>query len=259
VLADQKHVGPLLVQRPFYPEGEGTCHVYMLHPPGGVVGGDRLRIEAALGAGAEVLLTTPAAGKFYRSAGPEAEQVHVLRVAGGGCLEWLPQETIVYSAARAAVRTEVHLDPGARFIGWEIVCLGRPAAGESFREGWYRSSLEVWRAGRRLVTERARFEGAGELLSAPWGLARYPVTATLVAVGDEREGIDAAAVEAIRNAGGADEADALFGVTRLDGVWIARYLGFHGEAARSRLTLAWTALRQALLGKAAAIPRIWYT
>lgn len=264
VLADQTHVGPLLVQRPFYPEGERTCHVYVLHPPGGIVGGDRLRIEAAVGAGAEVLLTTPAAGKFYRSAGPEAEQVQSFRVAGGGCLEWLPQETIVYSAARAAQRTEVHLDAGARFIGWDIVCLGRPAAGESFLDGWYRSDLEIWREGRRLVTERARFGGAGDVLSAPWGLAGYPVTATLVAACDEpgvidAAGIDTAVIDIARKAGGPDEANALFGVSRLDGVLIARYLGFQGEAARRTLTRVWAALRETLLGKRAAIPRIWYT
>jgi len=254
VLADQTHTGPLLVQRPFYPEGEGACHVVLLHPPGGVVGGDRLRIDAALGCGAHALLTTPAAGKFYRSAGPEAEQVQDFRIAADACLEWLPQETIVYSAARAALRTEVRAAAGARFMGWEVLCLGRPASGEAFSAGWCHSTLELWRDGRRVLTERARFAGGDALLAAPWGLAGYPVTATFVATCD-----DAALVEAARQAALAVAVEGLFAVTRLDGVLVARYLGLHAESARRKLVPVWDTVRRGLLGRAAVLPRIWYT
>ncbi len=123
-----RHFGPLRVQKPFYPEG-GTCHVYLLHPPGGIVGGDELAIRAEARAGASALATTPAAGKFYRSAGPLATQDQLLRVASGGALEWLPQESIVYPGARGVSRTRVELEAGAAFLGWEIVSFGLPASG----------------------------------------------------------------------------------------------------------------------------------
>jgi len=254
VLAEQVHSGPLLVQRPFYPEPDGTCHVYVLHPPGGVVGGDRLRIEAHVSEGARALLTTPAAGKLYRSAGAEAEIVQALHVAESGCLEWLPQETIVYSAARAALRTEVHLAGGAGFLGWEVLCLGRPASGERFDSGWCRTGIELWRAGRRLLTERARFAGGGEILDARWGLAGYPLTGTFFAACD-----DPRLAGQVRERVDAVNGDGLFAVTAMEGVLVARVLGHQAEPARRRLVQVWQAVRRAQLGKEAVLPRIWYT
>jgi urease accessory protein len=252
ILAAQKHVGPLLVQRPFYPEADGTCHVYVLHPPGGVVGGDRLRIAIRAEGGSRVLLTTPAAGKFYRGTDLAAEQSQVIRVASGACVEWLPQETIVFDGALAALRTEVHLERDAQFIGWDILCLGRPAAAETFTQGRFHADMEIWRDGRPLLIERGRIAGSGDLLTAPWGLAGYPVSATLVAVG-EAPGM----VEAARAAAGPDEPDGLLGITGIEGILVARYLGRHTEAARLRLTRVWDLARQALLGKPAEAPPIW--
>jgi urease accessory protein len=66
LLHSAHHVGPLTVQRPFYPEGE-TCHLYLLHPPGGIVGGDSLDITVRLDAKSHTLITMPGASKFYRS------------------------------------------------------------------------------------------------------------------------------------------------------------------------------------------------
>jgi len=254
VLTSRKHAGPLLVQRPFYPQPDGACHVYVLHPPGGLVGGDRLHIAAAVGRAGRALLTTPAAGKFYRSGGAGAEQSQAFTVAAGGCLEWLPQETIVYSGARAASRTEVHLAGDGLFMGWDIVCLGRPASGDLFRHGEYHGTLELWREGRRLLVERGRYPGGGEILEAPWGLAGFPVMATFAA-SCAVPGL----VEAAREAAGRSGPDDLVGFTQLDGVLVGRYLGRHAQTARSRLANVWQAVREALLGERAAAPRIWST
>jgi len=254
VLARRRHNGPLQVQRPFYPEGPGVCHVYVLHPPGGVVGGDRLALDVAVEADAHALVTTPAAGKLYRSGGPWAELTNTLRVADGGVLEWLPQETIAFAGALARQTTRVHLATRACFVGWEVLCLGRPAAGEAFAHGEVRQTLELWREGRPLLHERARCSGGAELLQAPWGLAGRPVTATLWAVAPE-----GGLAEPLRAAAIPPPPGGLAGVTEINGVLIARCLVAHADGARSWLMRAWQALRPALAGRVACPPRIWRT
>jgi urease accessory protein len=253
VLASRSAVGPLQVQRPFYPEG-GVCHVYLLHPPGGIVGGDRLEIAAAIEIGAQVLLTTPAAGKFYRSAGPRAEQAQRFAVGADAALEWFPQETIVFDGARARNKTRVDLAPGAGFIGWEIVCLGRPASGERFGSGLFIQGMEVYRQGRPLLLERNRFDGGGAVLEAPWGLCGFPVTGTLVCAGG-----DGADLAALGDALGEDAADELTGATLIGELLLVRFLGHQAERARERFVRAWEVLRPRILGRPAQRPRIWNT
>ncbi len=57
VLKHRSQQGPLAIQRPLYPEGN-PCHTYLLHPPGGVVGGDTLQISVHAIQGAKSLITT---------------------------------------------------------------------------------------------------------------------------------------------------------------------------------------------------------
>lgn len=258
ILIRRSHVGPLQVQRPFYPEADGTCHVYILHPPGGIVGGDELSAAAHAGAGTRVLLTSPAATKFYRSGGKTARQVQRLKIADNACLEWLPQETIVYSGAAADISTRVLLKNNAVFMGWEILCLGRPAAGELFAAGACRQAFEVWRDGRPLVIEKSRFSGAGENLSAAWGLQGFPVTATFICAAAELADRQAALVDSLRSAVRCAAPDR-FSVTRTDSAVLCRYLGPSAQRARLLLTACWTLARQTLLAKPACLPRIWNT
>lgn len=254
VLARRHHCGPLAVQRSFHPEPDDACHVYLLHPPGGVVGGDELRIDIALEADARVLITTPAAGKFYRSAGHWARQHNVLRVAAGAWLEWLPQEAIVYDGARVAAATRVELEPGAGFLGWEIVCLGRPAADECYSCGGLDLSFEIHRGGAPLWWERSRLDGGAPVLGAPWGLAGHSVIGTLVCATNV-----AGALAALRHATEGLAGDGLFSATQLDDVLVCRYLGDHAQTARRCFTAAWQALRPRAFGRAAVVPRVWLT
>jgi urease accessory protein len=252
VLAHRSHEGPLAIQKPFYPEGD-VCHVYVLHPPGGVVGGDRLAIEIEVASDAHAVITTPAAGKFYRSGGPASIQEQRLSVATGAALEWLPQETILYAQCRASLSTLVTLVPGARFIGWEVLCLGRPAAGECFDAGLCRQRLELWCEGRPLLIERSAIAGGSELLRAPWGLGGRTVSGTFLAT-PVAETMLAAVRAAV-----AVERDDLFSATLLDSVLLCRYLGDSAESARRCFTDAWRTVRPGLLGRAAEPPRIWRT
>jgi urease accessory protein len=254
VCHERRHVGPLRVQRPFYPEGDEVCHVYVLHPPGGVAGGDDLAITVEVNDAASALLTTPAAGKFYRSDGRLARQRQSLRVAAGASLEWLPQETIVFAGAHAGMTTRVNLQGDARFMGWEILCLGRPAAGESFESGSVSQAWEIWRDGQALLIERAVYEHELTVLDAPWGLAGRPVCGSLVCVGDCGEMIDE-----VRAATAALNIDGLFSVTQLAEVLVCRYLGPHSDEAQRCFMRSWEILRPHFLQRAACAPRIWAT
>src|SRR5260221_2091370 len=167
VLSRREHDGPLVVQKALYPEGEGVCHAIVVHPPGGIVGGDQLGLRVDCAAQSHALLTTPGAGKWYRSAGAWARQSLDFSVAG--TLEWLPRETIVFDGALAELTTTVDLAEGARFIGWEVVCLGRRGAGERFERGRLRLSTRIDSAGRTVFIDRGEIEAGGRPMHPPAG------------------------------------------------------------------------------------------
>ena len=255
ILAHRRHHGPLQVQRPFYPETDGPCHVYLLHPPGGVVGGDILAINVTVETGAQALITTPAAGKYYRSAGAEAQLTQKLIVAADASLEWLPQEAIVYDSACIDASLRVDLKQGSHFIGWDIVCLGRRAAGETFDNGQCRMRFGIWRTGEPLILEQQRFIGGDSCLTGAWGLAGYSVSGTFIATLQETSVVDAIRADA----GGHLTNDELFSVTQLQDVLLCRYLGHSAERAREYFTRAWSRVRPALLRRSVVEPRIWKT
>ena len=142
------HDGPLRVLRSLYPEGAGICHNVLVHPPGGLVGGDVLEIDAHVGAGAHALVTTPGAARFYRSNGQGATQHTRLRLDAGARLEWLPLETLAYDGCEAHNRLDFDLAEGAALIAWDLTALGLPHAGAPFAHGRFTQHQE-W-AGRWL-------------------------------------------------------------------------------------------------------------
>jgi urease accessory protein len=250
-LSRKVHDGPLVVQKPLYPEGAEVCHAIVVHPPGGIAGGDELALQARMGAGAAALLTTPGAAKWYRSCGPRAKQSLGFDVRGQ--LEWLPQETIVFDGALAETDTEVELQAGAGLIGWDIVCLGRTGSGERFTCGSYRSSIRVRRAGKLLWLERGRIDGGGRLLDSPAGLGGNPVFGTLFASFPH---FDKKILVEMRDK---NPTTGRGSVTLLPGILLARYLGDSSEAARHYFIALWRILRPAVAGRAAVEPRIWRT
>lgn len=252
-LSDRRHEGPLVVQKPLYPEGEAVCHAIVVHPPAGIAGGDELELTVSAGEGARALLTTPGAGKWYRSAGPWARQKLAFDLAPESCLEWLPQETIVFDGARAELGTSLRLAADARYIGWEILCLGRTGSGERFERGACMLRTLIERDNRPLWLERGRIDGASDLLRSPAGFAAQPVGGTLIAAAPR---LDAALRDACRSI---DPAQGRSSVTLLPDVLVARYLGASSEAAKRYFTSLWRLLRPALFGREAIAPRIWQT
>jgi len=248
-LVERAHQGPLRVQKALYPEGPRTCHVIVVHPPGGVVGGDRLALDMELGPDTAVLATTPGAAKWYRANGKVSHQDVHLRVGAGAAMEWLPQETIFYDDADVVLAHEVELAVDARYIGAEVLVFGRRAAGETFRTGRVRQRTRIRQGGRTVWWEQGIVHG-GEAMRSPLGLAGHSVCATLVAVGKP---LPPSMLADLRTA------DPTLGLSQVKNVFVARHLGDDGEAARASLLRVWQALRPRMLGQPARIPRIWTT
>lgn len=255
VLSERRHYGPLAVQKPFYPEG-GVCHVYLLHPPGGIAPGDRLQIDVRVAEDADALITTPAAGKCYRSDGRMSGMMQVLNVEAGASLEWLPQETILFDGCRTELTTRVRLAPGARFAGWEILCLGRPAGNELFNEGLCRQRVEVWRDETPVLLERGFFAGGSDALRTAWGMRGCTVNGTFVVAPANRECLEA--VRCVDEQAGLNNGD-LCGASLVDDVLVCRYLGHQAEHAKRYFTDVWRRVRPHALGREACEPRIWST
>ena len=256
VLKDITFEGPLRIQRPFYPEKE-PCHCYLLHPPGGLVSGDRLSIRTAVDPGAHALLTTPSAGKVYGTDShnvPQGQDVQ-LAVQDGVC-EWLPMETIVFDRANAVLNTSIDLSGSAECIGWDILCLGRPEGGYPFVSGRVVQTLSIERDGIPLVHERLDIAGDSDLLTSPFGLGGCTVSGTMYLIGQGQSAEDL--VDAVRGEIGQAEKGMLAVTARL-GVLLVRYLGDSAEECRGVFEQVWGVVRPELLGRGACPPRIWFT
>ena len=254
-----RHDGPLRVLASLYPEGSAVCHNVLVHPPGGLVGGDALEIAITLEPGAHALLTTPGATRFYRSTGAAAVQRLGATLEADARLEWLPLETIAYSGCIAENRMRFELAPGAEMIGWDLLALGLPASGQPFARGRFTQTVEL--PGRWL--EHGVIDASDAcLLDSPLGWAGQRVLATLwFAAGSalapaRRDALLGAARDAVES----DALRASAGATAVhDGVVVLRVLAPRVEPAMALLTRTWTAWREAAWQLPACTPRVWRT
>lgn len=267
VLTRRTHEGPLRVQRPFH-EASGVCQTYVIHPPGGVVGGDVLDVHVRTHEGARALITTPGATKFYRSAGETAIQRQHVWVAPRASVEWFPQETIVFDGALAAMRTHVQVHEDSACALWEVTCLGRPAGNQPFAAGLVDQRLELHTERRPVLLECLRLQSqatgshALEALNAPWGFQGLPVYGTLLLhpLPKELLATARAAVSELWSVHGSHR----FGASQLPyseqhSTIVCRYLGTSAEHCKLLFVRVWRALRPHLLGIEAESPRVWHT
>jgi urease accessory protein len=255
------HEGPLYVQKPFYPEGPDCAHIYLLHPPGGIVSGDTLSVDVRLGEGAAALLTTPGAARAYRARGDGAMQRQITRieVSAGASIEWMPQETIIYNGANVEVETEIDLADGAQCIAWEVMCLGLPARDELFVGGSFQQRYKVMQAGVPVFIDGFGLDAANlRAMTGPGGLGDRSVTGFILA-GPFSVGAAAMQVDTLRQATASREIAGLNSLTCLGRYVVGRYLGHSAEHARQLFESWWHILRPSLLGSEACPPRIWLT
>lgn len=257
-LARRDHFGQLYVQKPFYPEGPEVCHVVLVHPPGGVVGGDWLEISQHVGAASMVQTTTPGAAKWYKANGHISHQNICLNVEAGGTLEWLPQETIFFDQAQVDLEHTVTLAQNTTYIGCEILCFGRTAYGESFNKGLIRQRMNIRRNNKLIWHEQLQLAGGSQAMKSPLILADKTVCATLIAVSDKVNAnlrINTLREDASKIANGIGQ----LGISQTKSVLVARYLGDSSEVARNIMMTIWGGLRPAFIDRKAEVPRMWNT
>jgi urease accessory protein len=243
-----KHVGPLRVQRPFFPEGN-VNHTYLLHPPGGLVGNDRLTIVAEVAADGHALITTPGATKAYRNICEASEVGQHFEV--GGVLEWLPQEVILFDGSSLNSATTFDLSSDATLIGWEVQCLGRPIGELPYVSGQARFDTRVSVDGRPVLQDRLQLTAGTTAMDAPWGLDGATALGVMLAYP-----ADAALRDRVRKT---LAARATVTATLLDELLVLRAMGHQAQDIRRVFVEVWKILRPALLQREACLPRIWAT
>ncbi|MDO8719436.1 MAG: urease accessory protein UreD [Polaromonas sp.] len=256
-VAHFRHDGPLRILQSLYPEGEAICHNVIVHPPGGLVGGDTLDLAFTVGAGAHGLVTTPGATRFYRSQGEPALQRTRITLDAGARMEWLPLETIAYSGCLAENRLTLQLAPSAELMGWDVTALGLPAAGQPFAQGHFSQHIEV----PGVWLERARIKATDTLLlDSPLGMAGHRCMASLFFVAGsklERQRREQA-LDAARQVIEAHGLSATAGATSPDGqIVVVRVLAPMVEPAMDLLKQVWRVWRGHFWHQAAPSPRIW--
>lgn len=252
-----RHSGPLRVLRSLYPEAPLVCHDVLVHPPGGIVGGDTLDIALSIGPAAHAVVTTPGATRFYRSSGALSTQTVAAQLAPEARFEWLPLETICHAGALAVNRMCFALAPGAEMIGWDVLALGLPASGEAFERGRVSQHIELTGA----WLDRGVIDGGDRrLLESPLGWAKRTVMATMwFGSGTDLEpGRAEALLESAHDAIVYGELADSAGVTAPNPrTLVLRVLAYQVEPARALLARVWARWRQAAWGLAPCSPRVW--
>ena len=236
ILSGREHMGPLCIQQPFYP-ADGVCHVYLLHPPGGLAAGDSIEFDARVKSGANALITTPASTKFYRSDNDVS----------------LPTDTILFGGSRAKIDTKIRLNVGASFIGWEALALGRPKSGDHYNSGMLNQRTEIFLDSEAVLLERLAWDAGDPVLSADWGLAGDTVWGAVYAYP-----ADDNVVASIRD-NFAVQANVRVGVTLLGHLMVARLICDSAQSLRFALEASWKTLRESVMGHEPTPPRIWMT
>ena len=250
-LSKRNHIGPLTIQRPFYPEGD-ICHVYLLHPPGGIVGGDSLTVHTNSEEFSKALITMPGATKIYRTSQNKFSEVNQnITIQKNSVLEWLPMGTIIFPGACSNISTKFSLSENAKIAAWEIQCLGRPAIQEKFNMGEINLNFEVWRDEKPIIIDK--FQVNESNLDNIAGLRGYPVLGTFVLSIDDEQ-----MVNTIRDLI-PDNDLYVAGVTQIDYLIVIRCLSFKTHLVHEIFKNIWVKTRHLIAGKQASSPRIWST
>jgi len=252
-----QHVGPLRIQKALYPEGPEICHAIVVHPPGGIAGGDRLEVIVKSRAHSHGLVTNPSATKWYGTDSVEHAS-QLIDIALDGKFEWLPQETIVFNHAR--VRSDIHVRATAQgaMIGWDHLIFGRHASGETFASGIFNQTLSIELEGREVWRDKLVLQGSDLLFASPIGLRGHHALATIWAVLPDSNSWAEATIESLRSHCVASPDQSIAWSVIHPRLLVGRVLA-HPLKLKSLLHSAWDFLRPYVLDRIAVAPRLWAT
>jgi len=263
-------IGPLSVQKVFYPEGHACAHVYILHPPAGIVSGDELKIDVMIQDNAHALITTPGANRFYRArtnlaiGDSKQSQISEINVMGKGVCENFPLETIVYDGADALNQSDIKLNSTGHYIGWDISCVGLPAAGNFFKTGSFTQLTRVFIDNKLIFHDRINLNQDNGVHEHIAGLNGNSVFATLLAYAPmeaiEKHGKHKLMERLRKQIDQHSNADSRnVSVTYIRRLLVVRYLGDSAEECKAIFIGIWRVIRPIFIHKEANTPRIWLT
>lgn len=233
------------------------AHIYLLHPPGGIVSGDELSVGVELEESAQALITTPGAARIYRARQefPLQQQRVNLTVGPKASLEWFPLETIVYNGACVELETSVNLAEGSSFTAWEVSCMGLPASDQPFENGSFRQQYRIFENGLPIFVDRLNInnDNINSMLASSAGMQGMPVSGFFLMGPFEQ--IEDSVIEQLR----AGSSESCAAISLVDRFIVARYLGWSAEQARACFSQYWKLLRPLLISRNACAPRIWFT
>ncbi|MGJ8680077.1 urease accessory protein UreD [Paraglaciecola sp.] len=267
-LSRTQRTGPLSIQKAFYPEGRDCAHVYLLHPPAGIVSGDELHVDLNLPEQAHVLVTTPGANRFYRArhdveiGNPEQKQITHIDLAPNAKCEHFPLETIVYDGAQGINQVIVKLKSDSVYLGWDISCLGLPSSEQPFEQGKFSQLNQVICDNKLLYHDRIVISPENNLQNHMAGLASNTVFATFLAYAPSHLVDQSQQVELIDKLREVIEQQGFtqqVSVTHIKELLIVRYLGQHAEQCKQIFILLWQEIRPLYVKKQGIVPRIWHT
>lgn len=260
VLNQRKHFGPVRVQKMLWPEKTGVCHAIIVHPPAGIAGGDHVQFKLSAEAGAHALVTTPGAGKWYKSNAKQAYQYINIHLQGNAIFEWLPQESMLFDGANAHSETLIQLDQASSFIGWDLLVIGRQARAERFSTGAYFNQFKLYRNNTLLIADTLSFKGDDRWLYSYLGMNGKACMGNLWAVPPEpyrSHAMVEAHIDLIREL--LMRMDVAVTLTALDDVIVARYLGDDIRECHDAFSAIRAKLRRYWFDLDEEFPRIWRT
>lgn len=267
-LTRTKRCGPLTIQKAFYPEGRDCAHLYLLHPPAGIVSGDELRVTVDVQQGAHTLVTTPGANRFYRArtdlsiGDPKQTQITQINLKDGAKCEHFPLETLVYNQANGVNNVEVRLQHSSVYCGWDMTCLGLPSSNEDFTAGRFTQLNTLFLEDILIYHDKVVIQPQSNIQQHQAGLAGNTVFGTFLAyaakdkVSDEQR---TQLIKELRETVAQHNASALISVTDIRQLLIIRYLGQQAHQCKSLFVELWKLIRPVYMDKQGIQPRIWFT
>ena len=267
-LTKTKRCGPLTIQKAFYPEGRDCAHLYLLHPPAGIVSGDELRVSIEVQKNAHTLVTTPGANRFYRArtdlsiGDPKQTQITQITLDADAKCEHFPLETIVYNRANGVNNVEVRLQESSVYCGWDMTCLGLPSSFEDFSHGRFTQLNTLYRDDILIYHDKVFIEPSSNIQQHPAGLAGNTVFGTFLAYAPSNQVSNEQRTQLIKKLRALVEkhaASALISITDIRQLLVMRYLGQQAHQCKTLFIELWKLVRPLYMDKQGVQPRVWYT